>query len=339
MSDEYPADLSQLATLDEEAIVTNLRGRFQRGEPYTLCGQICVSVNPFEWLPLYEPSLMTHYIQAEDPFSQQPPHVFSIANAAYRELDAAQLAAGRSQSILVSGESGAGKTEATKICMNYLARIDALNGLTSGRARDSAEGLTERVLQSSPVLEAFGNAQTVRNDNSSRFGKFLRLHYDASAQQVGAHIDTYLLERSRIVRPPDGEANYHVLYALVEGYEDKGRLGLRPQADYDGLPVGKRRADAEAWTKVKAALFAIGFSEEEVNHLADALGTGALRRPRPSPPGARPMLRQPQRVAVPAAGAAPPHSAARHRHHSQSSPSPASHSRVGTVSRATARRC
>eukprot|EP00966_Prymnesium_polylepis_P137640 3180783-Prymnesium_polylepis.2 len=269
--ESHPSDLSQLATLDEQAIVTNLRGRFEESKPYTLCGQICVSVNPFEWLPIYEKELMSEYIRSEDPFAMMPPHVFSIANAAYRELDAAQLQSGRSQSILVSGESGAGKTEATKICMMYLARIDALNALTGGGNR-SAEGLTERVLQTSPILEAFGNAQTVRNDNSSRFGKFLRLHYDASAQQVGAHIDTYLLERSRIVRPPAGEANYHVLYALVEGYDDRARLGLQPQAEYESLPVGKRKASAEAWAKVRAALEAVGFSESGTHDLADALG-------------------------------------------------------------------
>jgi len=264
MADEFPADLSQLATLDEESIVANLRGRFARSEPYTLCGQICVSVNPFEWLPLYETAQMNDYINSEDPFTMLPPHVFSIANAAYRELDAAQLSLGRSQSILVSGESGAGKTEATKICMKYLARIDVLNSMV-GTRHHSAEGLTERVLQSSPVLEAFGNAQTVRNDNSSRFGKFLRLLYDSSAQQIGAHIDTYLLERSRIVRPPEREANYHVLYAIVDG------AGLGELSDYSSLPVGKRRSDAHAWPKVKAALTTIGFGELEISQLSDAL--------------------------------------------------------------------
>lgn len=265
--EEFAADLSQLATLDEGAIVHNLKGRYARSHPYTLCGQICVSVNPFEWLPLYDTSKMTEYIRTEDPFTQLPPHVFSIANAAYRELDVAQLSSGRSQSILVSGESGAGKTEATKICMQYLARIDSLNGM-SGSRRASVEGLTERVLQSSPVLEAFGNAQTVRNDNSSRFGKFLRILYDVSAQQMGAHIDTYLLERSRIVRPPEREANYHVLYAIVDG------MSLGSMSDYGSLPMGTRRQDPGAWEKVKAALSTIGFSDLEISYLTESLSAG-----------------------------------------------------------------
>ena len=273
--DQPPADLSHLATLDEEAIVANLRARFEMGLPYTLCGQICVSVNPFQWLNLYEEEVMATYFASEDPFSQQPPHVFSIANAAYRELDTSALAAGRSQSILVSGESGAGKTEATKICMRYLATIEALS---SSSLNSGAHALTTRVLQSSPVLEAFGNAQTVRNDNSSRFGKFLRLNYNPSARQVGAHIETYLLERSRIVRPPAREANYHVMYALVNGASEelKTSLGLRSQEDYDTLPMGNCEGNGGAgqpWAKVVEALELIGFGGDEVAYLATALGS------------------------------------------------------------------
>ncbi|KAL3932215.1 MAG: hypothetical protein SGPRY_000791 [Prymnesium sp.] len=138
----------------------------------------------------------------------------------------------------------------------------------SGSRRASVEGLTERVLQSSPVLEAFGNAQTVRNDNSSRFGKFLRILYDVSAQQMGAHIDTYLLERSRIVRPPEREANYHVLYAIVDG------MSLGSMSDYSSLPMGTRRQDPGAWEKVKAALSTIGFSDLEISYLTESLSAG-----------------------------------------------------------------
>ena len=159
------------------------------GEMYTACGRIIVSVNPFRWLDLYGEERIKQYHTSEDPFATQPPHVFSVANAALSEVavQASRNLPLRSQSILVSGESGAGKTETTKICMRYLAVVDAM---CSGGSGSAAGSLTERILKTNPILEAFGNAQTVRNDNSSRFGKFLRLHYSAHARQLGAHIET-----------------------------------------------------------------------------------------------------------------------------------------------------
>jgi myosin-5 len=197
-------DMINLTTLSPETMVSNLSVRFENGLPYTLCGQICISVNPFRWLDLYADEKAEKYHLCEDPFLKLEPHVFSVAHAAQRGLakPVAPGTARRSRAILVSGESGAGKTEATKICMRYLAVVDAM--VAGGGA--AAHQLTERVLQSSPVLEAFGNAQTSRNDNSSRFGKFLQLRYSPGGErQLGAHIRTYLLERSRVVSPPEGE--------------------------------------------------------------------------------------------------------------------------------------
>ena len=230
-------DMVNLTTLDEESMVSNLQERFKAGLPYTLCGQICVSVNPFRWLPIYEESVITRYHNSSNPFVTQPPHVYPVAHAALTRL---QNGSTSSQSILVSGESGAGKTEATKICMQYLAKVDAM---ASGSASARAKALTDRVLQSSPILEAFGNAQTVRNDNSSRFGKFLQLRYSDSVRQMGANIRTYLLERSRVVRPPHKEKNYHVLYALVGGAtpEETQQLGLLPEDQYGVLAEGNGR--------------------------------------------------------------------------------------------------
>ena len=230
-------DMVNLTTLDEESMVSNLQERFKAGLPYTLCGQICVSVNPFRWLPIYEESVITRYHNSSNPFVTQPPHVYPVAHAALTRL---QNGSTSSQSILVSGESGAGKTEATKICMKYLAQVDTM---ASGPASARAKALTDRVLQSSPILEAFGNAQTVRNDNSSRFGKFLQLRYSDSVRQMGANIRTYLLERSRVVRPPHKEKNYHVLYALVGGAtpEETQQLGLLPEDQYEVLAEGNGR--------------------------------------------------------------------------------------------------
>ena len=205
MSRSHVADLTDLTALDEGTMLENLKTRFEDGEVYTKCGRIIVSVNPFRWLPLYGEDFVAKYHAAEDPFVSEKPHVYSVTHAALNEV-AMQASRGTpmsSQSILVSGESGAGKTEATKICMSYLAVVDTLCSTGAFDARN----LTDQILQTSPILEAFGNAQTVRNDNSSRFGKFLQLQYSSEARQLGAHIHTYLLERSRVVRPPDDEVH------------------------------------------------------------------------------------------------------------------------------------
>ena len=188
-ADDGIPDMVNLTTLDESTMVDNLEARLKHNKPYTLCGHIVVSVNPFLWLPIYSEELVLQYHRADDPFTTEAPHVYSVAHAALREI---AMTSSRglpmvSQSVLVSGESGAGKTEATKIIMRYLASVDAL---CDDSAATSAEGFTDRILQTNPILEAFGNAQTVRNDNSSRFGKFLRLRYSPRARQLSAHIDT-----------------------------------------------------------------------------------------------------------------------------------------------------
>ena len=283
-------DLVNLPTLDEATMVTNLEERIQNDEPYTLCGRIVISVNPFRWLPLYSEELVQQFHKAEDPFASQPPHVYSIAHAALREV-AVQASRGLamvSQSILVSGESGAGKTEATKICMRYLASVDAMCGESSSNV--AVETLTERILQTNPILEAFGNAQTVRNDNSSRFGKFLRLRYSATARQLGAHIDTYLLERSRVVSPPPCEANYHILYSLVAGAPSalSASLELDPLGSYPSLPGGNGHATEEmhreAWGSTTEALNDVGFAAEEQDDLASAPRTRPHAPARPRDP-------------------------------------------------------
>ena len=267
---EHVPDMVNLTALDEESMNNNLKLRFDEGEVYTSCGHIIVSVNPFRWLPIYSEDLILRYHAAEDPFASEPPHVYCVAHGALNEV-AVMASRGlpmHSQSILVSGESGAGKTEATKICMRYLAVVDALCS-TSGAS--GAGNLTERILQTNPILEAFGNAQTVRNDNSSRFGKFLRLHYSSDARQLGAHIDTYLLERSRVVRPPDAEANYHVFYALVHAGELASSLELQGEDAYPSLTPGNGHERQFLWSRLSDALDAVGFTEPEQLDLAKAL--------------------------------------------------------------------
>ena len=267
-----------LTTLDEHSMMDNLRVRFDRGEVYTTCGRIVVSVNPFRWLPLYSEDLVEKYHAAEDPIATLPPHVYSIVHTALNEVavQASRGQAMKSQSILVSGESGAGKTEATKICMRYLAIVDAM---CSDSGNSSATVLTEQVLKTSPILEATGNAQTLRNDNSSRFGKFMQLQYSGLARQLGAHIYTYLLERSRVVSPPEGEANYHVFYALVSGCdpEQAKSLELLPEAEYAMLPEGngrKPKAEHEKnWAHINEAFDAVGIAEEQQTQIARSIAS------------------------------------------------------------------
>ena len=172
-------DMTKLDYLHEPALLNNLRRRFGRDQLYTYTGRICIAVNPFNWQvsrPFYDEGLLRRYRAAR--FGSLPPHVFAIAEAAYEHICAPEglgLGGGVSQAVLVSGESGAGKTEAVKIMMNYLAVVSSAGpqGATHGAASDGAPKaqVAQQVMASNPLLEAFGNAKTLRNDNSSRFGK------------------------------------------------------------------------------------------------------------------------------------------------------------------------
>ncbi|KZV21513.1 myosin-6-like, partial [Dorcoceras hygrometricum] len=196
-------DMTKLAYLHEPGVLDNLKSRYDINEIYTYTGNILIAVNPFQRLPhLYDSHMMAQYKGAA--IGELSPHPFAIADSAYRQL---MMNEGVSQSILVSGESGAGKTESTKLLMQYLAYMGG---------RSAAEGRTveQQVLESNPVLEAFGNAKTVRNNNSSRFGKFVEIQFDQKGRISGAAIRTYLLERSRVCQVSDPERNYHCFYML-----------------------------------------------------------------------------------------------------------------------------
>ncbi|GKU86169.1 hypothetical protein SLEP1_g731 [Rubroshorea leprosula] len=195
-------DMTKLAYLHEPGVLENLRSRYDINEIYTYTGNILIAVNPFRKLPhLYDSHMMAQYKGAA--FGELSPHPFAVADAAYRQM----INEGISQSILVSGESGAGKTESTKLLMRYLAYM-------GGRAVAEGRTVEQQVLESNPVLEAFGNAKTVRNNNSSRFGKFVEIQFDQSGRISGAAIRTYLLERSRVCQVSDPERNYHCFYML-----------------------------------------------------------------------------------------------------------------------------
>ncbi|KAF0683364.1 Aste57867_24576 [Aphanomyces stellatus] len=199
-------DLITLPHLHEASILQALSSRYDNDTIYTKIGDIILSINPFKRLPLYEDATMAQYSASpENKFFEQvlPPHLYTIGKRAFVDMTRHD----RDQSILISGESGAGKTEATKIIMSYLANM-------SNGGKSAENSIETQVLQSNPVLEAFGNARTVRNDNSSRFGKFIEVRFQR-AKIVGAKIRTYLLEKVRVVTQAAHERNFHIFYELV----------------------------------------------------------------------------------------------------------------------------
>ncbi|GLJ12455.1 hypothetical protein SUGI_0191160 [Cryptomeria japonica] len=249
-------DMTKLAYLNEPGVLHNLARRYELNDIYTYTGSILIAVNPFTKLPhLYNVHMMEQYRGAT--FGELSPHVFAVADVSYR----AMINEGRSQSILVSGESGAGKTETTKLIMQYLAYI-------GGRAAMDGRTVEQQVLESNPLLEAFGNAKTVRNDNSSRFGKFVEIQFDKNGRISGAAIRTYLLERSRVVQITHPERNYHCFYQLCASPEDvaKYKLGdprllhyLNQSNTYDLVGV----SNAQEYNNTRRAMHIVGINLEE----------------------------------------------------------------------------
>ncbi|KAK8532473.1 hypothetical protein V6N13_131799 [Hibiscus sabdariffa] len=250
-------DMTKLAYLHEPGVLQNLRSRYDMNEIYTYTGNILIAVNPFRKLPhLYDSHMMAQYKGAA--FGELSPHPFAVADAAYRLM----INEGISQSILVSGESGAGKTESTKLLMQYLAYM-------GGRAAAEGRTVEQQVLESNPVLEAFGNAKTVRNNNSSRFGKFVEIQFDRRGRISGAAVRTYLLERSRVCQVSDPERNYHCFYMLCAA----------PPEDIQRYKVGNPRTfhylnqsncyeldgidDSKEYAATRRAMDVVGISSEE----------------------------------------------------------------------------
>ncbi|DAZ98019.1 TPA: hypothetical protein N0F65_004509 [Lagenidium giganteum] len=223
-------DMCTLNHLHEPAVLRNLEIRFARQMPYTYTGQICIAVNPYQWLDLYGTHLYEQYLN--EPRDSLPPHPFALSATSYMDMKRSQM----DQSILVSGESGAGKTETVKIMMNHLASISG--------GGDRGTVVINQVLKSNPLLESFGNAKTKRNDNSSRFGKFAQLQFDVVGSLVGARCETYLLEKSRVVGQADGERNYHIFYQIFRLAEER-KASLRLKGDVTNYRYVRVGANAE----------------------------------------------------------------------------------------------
>lgn len=220
-------DILKLRDFSEMSLIHTLRVRYFRGAIYTFVGPILISVNPYKYIKgIYSEKTMVSY-HLGDKNSPISPHLFSIAESSYSALLNKKNAAGKfkDQSIIISGESGAGKTEATKVVMSYLARITAMDNMSnvSSGSGDkekpifSVGELEQRVLNTNPLLEAFGNARTLRNDNSSRFGKFIKIQFGSNGRIIGAVIEKYLLEKTRVIHQTPGERNYHIFYQLIKG--------------------------------------------------------------------------------------------------------------------------
>uniref|UniRef100_A0A8D3CNQ3 Myosin, heavy chain 11b, smooth muscle n=1 Tax=Scophthalmus maximus TaxID=52904 RepID=A0A8D3CNQ3_SCOMX len=250
-------DMAALTFLNEASVLHNLRERYFSSLIYTYSGLFCVVVNPYKMLPIYSEKIIEMYKGKKR--HEVPPHIYSITDNAYRNM----MQDREDQSILCTGESGAGKTENTKKVIQYLAVV-----ASSHKGKKDGE-LEKQLLQANPILEAFGNAKTIKNDNSSRFGKFIKLNFDVTGYLVGANIDTYLLEKSRCIRQAVTERAFHIFYYMVAGAKDKTReeLLLEDFGSYRFLVSGHveipGQEDDEMFDETLQAMEIMGFSEEE----------------------------------------------------------------------------
>lgn len=250
------ADAVMLDEISEDAFIENLKLRYSKDKIYSYIGEVLISVNPYKNMPIYDEAMVDSYHGTA--MYQREPHVFALAEAAYSGMR-------RSQSdccILISGESGAGKTEASKHIMRYIAAVS----LPSKRAE--VDRVKDMLLASNPLLEAFGNAKTARNDNSSRFGKYMDINFDYKFEPVGGHINNYLLEKARVVRHADTDRNFHIFYQLLAGADDGliSSLDLtRDPAKYNFLNQAKVQSlpnDKSDYTELTDAMENIGFSSD-----------------------------------------------------------------------------
>ncbi|KAM4664472.1 myosin-4 [Discoglossus pictus] len=202
-------DMAMMTHLNEPAVLYNLKERYAAWMIYTYSGLFCVTVNPYKWLPVYNPEVVNAYRGKKR--QEAPPHIFSISDNAYQSM----LTDRENQSILITGESGAGKTVNTKRVIQYFATIAAVGDKKKDDAAKNKGTLEDQIIQANPLLEAFGNAKTVRNDNSSRFGKFIRIHFGTTGKLSSADIETYLLEKSRVTFQLKAERSYHIFYQIM----------------------------------------------------------------------------------------------------------------------------
>ncbi|KAM8879344.1 myosin-9-like isoform 1-T2 [Spinachia spinachia] len=258
-------DMAELTCLNEASVLHNLKERYYSGLIYTYSGLFCVVVNPYKYLPIYSEDIVNMYKGKKR--HEMPPHIYAITDTAYRSM----MQDREDQSILCTGESGAGKTENTKKVIQYLAHIASSfkSKKDQGNAVLLHGELEKQLLQANPILEAFGNAKTVKNDNSSRFGKFIRINFDVNGYIVGANIETYLLEKSRAVRQAKDERSFHIFYYMLTGAGEKLRseLCLEDYSKYRFMSNGNvtipGQQDKDLFTETVDAFQIMGIPEDE----------------------------------------------------------------------------
>ncbi|XP_061387110.1 unconventional myosin-VIIa-like, partial [Musca vetustissima] len=265
-------DMITLGELQEYTILRNLEIRYKQKKIYTYTGSMLVAINPYQVLPIYTNKQINEYRGKK--INELPPHIFAISDNAFQEMRREKT----NQCIVISGESGAGKTESTKLILQYLAAISGKHSW-----------IEQQIIEANPIMEAFGNAKTVRNDNSSRFGKYIEIRFTETGVIQGAKIEQYLLEKSRIVSQNHDERNYHIFYSMLAGLspEERKRLYLQEQspAKYHYLSQGgcyklAGKNDAKDFADIRSAMKVLSFSPEEqwqiFNLLAAVLHLGNL---------------------------------------------------------------
>ncbi|XP_061866624.1 myosin-1B isoform X2 [Colius striatus] len=260
-------DMAMMTHLHEPAVLYNLKERYAAWMIYTYSGLFCVTVNPYKWLPVYNPEVVLAYRGKKR--QEAPPHIFSISDNAYQFM----LTDRENQSVLITGESGAGKTVNTKRVIQYFATIAASGDKKKEEAQPTGKmqgTLEDQIISANPLLEAFGNAKTVRNDNSSRFGKFIRIHFGATGKLASADIETYLLEKSRVTFQLKAERSYHIFYQIMSNKKPELiEMLLITTNPYDFLYVSQGEItvpsidDQEELMATDSAIDILGFSADE----------------------------------------------------------------------------
>ncbi|KAH8174246.1 myosin head (motor domain) domain-containing protein [Sarocladium implicatum] len=268
---EASDDLTNLSHLNEPAVLQAIRLRYLQKEIYTYSGIVLIATNPFARVDsLYVPGMVQVYAGKQR--ATQAPHLFAIAEEAFMDM----IRDVKNQTIVVSGESGAGKTVSAKYIMRYFATREAPddNGTRTKRGAEAMSETEEQILATNPIMEAFGNAKTTRNDNSSRFGKYIEIMFDESTNIIGAKIRTYLLERSRLVFQPLKERNYHIFYQLVAGASDQQRqdLNILPIEEFEylnqgGSPTIEGVDDKAEFEATKKSLKTIGVTDDQQDEI------------------------------------------------------------------------
>ncbi|XP_027553813.1 unconventional myosin-IXa isoform X6 [Neopelma chrysocephalum] len=227
-------DLCGLPDLNEKTLLENLRNRFKQEKIYTYVGSILIVINPFKFLPIYNPKYVKMYDNHQ--LGKLEPHIYAVADVAYH----AMLQRRKNQCIVISGESGSGKTQSTNFLIHHLTALSQ---------KGFASGVEQIILGAGPVLEAFGNAKTAHNNNSSRFGKFIQVNYQETGTVRGAYVEKYLLEKSRLVYQEHNERNYHVFYYLLAGAseEERSAFHLKQPEEYHYLNQMTKKPLSQSW--------------------------------------------------------------------------------------------